>query len=243
MNMAVKNGQQQPSSLHHANQSLHSGNAKSDVPKTSHGKLLVLKPAWENGGPHTPKEGTSLTNNANSRPANVQLAVVPPVAAAPSRILNNPKLPPPERKATALNPISGFSVERKPSLSQTQSRNDFFNLLKKKTSMNTSVLPADSSPDMSSPAVEKPGEVTKEVISAPVSPHAIENGDSHEQVQRFSDIGEKTMSRYAAVDPDEEAAFLRSLGWEENSGEDEGLTEEEIKAFYQEVNDFCILVF
>ena len=36
---------------------------------------------------------------------------------------------------------------------------------------------------------------------------------------------------------EEEAAFLRSLGWVEDSGEDEeGLTEEEINAFYQEVS-------
>jgi hypothetical protein len=48
------------------------------------------------------------------------------------------------------------------------------------------------------------------------------NGGSLEEVQRFSE--------------EEEAKFLRSLGWEENSGEDEGLTEEEINAFIQEVN-------
>lgn len=241
VNMTVKNGQQQPASLHHANQSLHVGNVKSDVPKTSHGKLLVLKPAWENGVSHSPKDGASPTNNANSRAATNQITAVPSVASATPRSPNNPKLPSGERKATALNPISGFSVERRPSLSQTQSRNDFFNLLKKKNSMNTSGLPADSGTDIPSPAGEKHGEVTKDAISAPSSPHAIENGvqvtingGTHEEVQRFSDAGEKTMSRYAAVDPDEEAAFLRSLGWEENSGEDEGLTEEEIKAFYQE---------
>lgn len=33
---------------------------------------------------------------------------------------------------------------------------------------------------------------------------------------------------------EEEAAFLRSLGWEENAGGEEGLTEEEINSFYQE---------
>lgn len=241
MGMAVKNGQQQPAPLHHANQSLHVGNVKTDVPKTSHGKLLVLKPAWENGVSHSPKDGASPTNNANSRATTSQSTAVPSVASATPRSPNNPKLPFGERKATALNPISGFSAERRPSLSQTQSRNDFFNLLKKKTSMNTSGLPADSGTDIPSPAGEKHGEVTKDVISAPSSPHVIENGaqvtingGTHKETQRFSGAGEKTMSRYAAVDPDEEAAFLRSLGWEENSGEDEGLTEEEIKAFYQE---------
>ncbi|KAH7567839.1 hypothetical protein ACOSP7_009978 [Xanthoceras sorbifolium] len=241
MNLAAKNGQQQPSALQHGSQSLHGGNVKSDVPKTS-GKLLVLKPAWENGVSPSPKDVVSPTSNTNSRAANNQLAVAPSVASAPSRTPNNPKLSSGERKATALNPITGFAVERRPSLSQTQSRNDFFNLLKKKTSTNSSsAVPADSGPDSLSPTLEKSGEVTKEVVTAPASPHAIENGvkvtvngDTHEEVQRFSDVGEKNMSHCVTVVPDEEeAAFLRSLGWEENSGE-EGLTEEEINAFYQE---------
>ncbi|GLJ26881.1 hypothetical protein SUGI_0525760 [Cryptomeria japonica] len=34
---------------------------------------------------------------------------------------------------------------------------------------------------------------------------------------------------------EEEAAFLRSLGWEENAGGEEALTEEEINSFYQEL--------
>jgi hypothetical protein len=34
---------------------------------------------------------------------------------------------------------------------------------------------------------------------------------------------------------EEEIVHLRSLGWEENAGEDEGLTEEEISGFYMEV--------
>jgi hypothetical protein len=33
---------------------------------------------------------------------------------------------------------------------------------------------------------------------------------------------------------EEETVLLRSLGWEENAGEDEGLTEEEISGFYKE---------
>ncbi|KAK4859427.1 hypothetical protein QYF36_005265 [Acer negundo] len=240
MNMAAKNGQQQPSALHHASQSL-GGNVKSDVTKTS-GKLLVLKPAWENGVSPSTKDGASPTSNTNSRAANNQLAIAPSVTSAPLRTPNNPKLPSGERKAAALNPITGFTVERRPSLLQTQSRNDFFNLLKKKTSTNSSAVPADSVPDSSSPTLEKSGEVAKEAVTALASPHAIENGvkvtvngDTHEGVQRFSDVREKNMSHCVTVVPDEEeAAFLRSLGWEENYGEDEGLTEEEINAFYQE---------
>ncbi|KAK8492294.1 hypothetical protein V6N11_066661 [Hibiscus sabdariffa] len=145
MNMAVKSGQQQPSLIHHG---------------------------WENGvSSPTQKDLVTLTTNVNSKVTTNQHVAA--VTSAPARNSNNPKHSTGEHKAAALNPIAGFTVEKRPSLAQTQSRNDFFNLLKKKTSTNTS---AD----------------------------------------------------------EEEAAFLRSLGWEENSGDDEGLTEEEINTFYQE---------
>lgn len=220
---------QQPSpSLHPANQSLHGGPVKSDGPKTSHGKLFILKPGWENGVMPSAKDVASPTNNA-SRAANSQLAA-PSVPSAPLRSSNNVKLSSGERKSGSLSLISGFSVEKRP-LSQTQSRNDFFNLLKKKNSMNTSSVIPDSASVVSSPTSEKSCDANKEIVSAPTSPQGIKNGaeltgngGTFEEVQRFSE---------------EEAAFLRSLGWEENSGEDEGLTEEEINAFIQEVHNFC----
>ncbi|XP_012078152.1 mediator of RNA polymerase II transcription subunit 1 isoform X2 [Jatropha curcas] len=223
MNMAAKSMQQQSSALHPTNQSL-GIHVKTDAPKTSHGKLFVLKPGWENGVSPSPKDIASPTNNV-SRAANSQLAAPASVTSVPLRSPNNAKLSSSgERKSANSNMISAFNVEKRP-LSQTQSRNDFFNLLKKKTSNSSPALP-DSSSVVSSPTSEKSCEVNKEVVSAPTSPQAIKdgaeltsNGGTHEEVQRFSE---------------EEAAFLRSLGWEENSGEDEGLTEEEINAFYQE---------
>ncbi|XP_044475619.1 uncharacterized protein LOC123203343 [Mangifera indica] len=240
MNMVSKNVQPPPSSLLQASQSLHGATAKSDLSKLSHGKLYVLKPAWENDVSNPPKDVASPTSNANSRAASNQLAVAPSIASAPSKTPNNPKFSSGERKASTLNPIAVFPVERRPSLSQTQSRHDFFNHLKKKTSVNSSAPPGDSGSDISSPTAEKSGEVLKEAVGAPVShrtDNGVEvtvNGDAHEEAQSFSNMGEKSVSCYPTVDPDEEAAFLRSLGWEENSGEDEGLTEEEINAFLQE---------
>ncbi|XP_022768246.1 uncharacterized protein LOC111312336 isoform X2 [Durio zibethinus] len=241
LNIAVKSGQQQPSLIHHGNQSPLSGHVKSDMPKTS-GKLLVLKPGWENGvSSPTHKDVASPTTNVNKRVTTSQHAVAT-VTSAPLRNSNNPKLSVGERKVASLNPIPGFTVEKKPSLAQTQSRNDFFNLLKKKTSTNMSAGLSDSDPHISSSTTEK-SEVSKEVVSASVTAHANENGTAAttnggtcQDARRFSDDGEKNMSSTAMVYPDEEeAAFLRSLGWEENSGEDEGLTEEEINAFYQEL--------
>ncbi|XP_017615960.1 uncharacterized protein LOC108460809 [Gossypium arboreum] len=237
MNIVVKSGQQQPSCIHHGNQSPHSGHVKSDMPKTS-GKLLVLKPGWENGVSSPTQKDVASPTNVNNKVATSQHAVTP-VTSAPARN-NNTKLSSGERKAAALNPIAGFTVEKKPSLAQTQSRNDFFNLLKKKTSANTAAGLSDSNLHISS-TTEK-SEVTKNVDSPSMNTHANENGsaatsngDTCQEAQRFSDDGEKNMSSYAMVYPDEEeAAFLRSLGWEEHSGDDEGLTEEEINAFYQE---------
>uniref|UniRef100_A0A2P2KHH6 Mediator of RNA polymerase II transcription subunit 1 isoform X2 n=1 Tax=Rhizophora mucronata TaxID=61149 RepID=A0A2P2KHH6_RHIMU len=221
MNMTAKSMQQQPSSLHTGNQSLLGGHAKSDVLKTSHGKLFVLKPGWENGVTPASKDSASPTNSV-SRVANGQLAATA-VPSAPPKSPNNPKHTFGDRKSASLNLVPGFNLEKKPTLSQTQSRNDFFNLLKKKTSVNTSPVISDSASAVSSPTCEKPCEVYKGDANAPAS-QAIKNGaevtingPNYEEFQRFSE---------------EEVVFLRSLGWDENSGEG-GLTEEEINAFYQ----------
>ncbi|KAL4271768.1 hypothetical protein GQ457_13G021320 [Hibiscus cannabinus] len=239
MSIAIKGGQQQPSLIHHGNQSTHGGHVKSDMPKTS-GKLLVLKPGWENGvSSPTQKDVATPTTNVNSKVTSSQHAVAG-VTSAPARNSNNPKHSAGERKAAALIPIAGFTVEKRPSLAQTQSRNDFFNHLKKKTSTNTSPGLLDSNSHISSSTTEKP-EVTKEVGCASLTAHANENGSAAtsngstcQEAQRFSDDGEKNMNSFPVFYPDEEeAAFLRSLGWEENSGDDEGLTEEEINAFYR----------
>ncbi|XVF39424.1 hypothetical protein PTKIN_Ptkin01aG0033500 [Pterospermum kingtungense] len=247
-NIAVKSGQQPPSLIHHGNQSPHGGHVKSDMPKTS-GKLLVLKPGWENGiSSPTQKDVSSPTANMNSRVTTSQHAVAP-VSSAPARNSNNPKLSARERKAASMNPIAGFTVEKRPSLAQTQSRNDFFNLLKKKNSTNSSAGLSDSDPHISSSTTEK-SEVTKEAVNASGTAHANEsgsaatsNGDTCQESRRFSDDGKENMSAAMIYPDEEEAAFLRSLGWEENTGEDEGLTEEEINAFYQEVREIFLVSF
>lgn len=67
------------------------------------------------------------------------------------------------------------------------------------------------------------------------------NGVDHEEVHTAVDSRETgsstSVSSYSVMggSEEEEAAFLRSLGWEENDGEEEALTEEEINAFYQEM--------
>jgi len=243
MNVVTKTVPQQPSALHIASQSVRSVNAKVDTPKTS-GKFTDLKSVvWENGASPTSKDVSHPTNYSNSKPGNHH-ASASASASAPLRNPNNLKSST-ERKSASLDLKLGSTLDKKHSISQVQSRNDFFNLIKKKTLMNSSSVLPDSGPMVSSPLVEKSDEVNSEMVNESANPQSLGNGTeltsngnthAHEEVQRLSDNEEKETIPCATIYPDEEeAAFLRSLGWEENSDEDEGLTEEEINAFYQEV--------
>ncbi|KAL4022848.1 hypothetical protein IC575_016594 [Cucumis melo] len=238
MNVPGKGGQQQLSMMQHNSQPLRGGQVKSDSPKTTHGKFLVLKPVWENG---MLKDGSNPISNVNSRTANSQPSSVASSATSnTSRNQNNLHPSSLERKVAALDLKSGSTLEKRPHSAQSQSRSDFFNLIKKKTLVNGSTCLQDSG-ICTSPIKEKSGIANGEVVSAAVHPSAVtddevaSNGNTTEEVQRFSEVVNKSLSPNKALCTDEEeAAFLRSLGWEENSGEDEGLTEEEINAFYQQ---------
>jgi len=241
MNAVTKSVPLQPSALHIASQSVRSINAKVDAPKTS-GKFTDLKSVvWENGASPTSKDVSHPTNYSNSKSGSH------PAAASASTPLRNPNnlKSSTERKSASLDLKLGPSLDKKHSISQVQSRNDFFNLIKKKTLMNSSAVLPDSGPMVSSPMVEKSDEVNREIVNESASPQSLGNGTeltsngnahAHEEVHRLSDNEDKESIPCSTIYPDEEeAAFLRSLGWEENSDEDEGLTEEEINAFYQEV--------
>ncbi|CAJ1971823.1 unnamed protein product [Sphenostylis stenocarpa] len=242
MSVVTKSVPQQPSALHIASQSARSVNAKVDSPKTS-GKFTDLKSVvWENGASPTSKDVSNPTNYTNSKPGN-QHANASGTVSAPLRNPNNLKSST-ERKSASLDLKLGSNLDKKHSISQVQSRNDFFNLIKKKTLMNTSAVLPDSGPIVSSPMLVKSDEVNREIVNESASPLSLGNdtertsngnAHAHEEVHRLSDNEEKESIPCATIYPDEEeAAFLRSLGWEENSDEDEGLTEEEINAFYQE---------
>ncbi|KAF5204815.1 C-jun-amino-terminal kinase-interacting protein 3 protein [Thalictrum thalictroides] len=247
--MANKTGQQQLSLSHPVNHPLRGGTGRPDVSKTSAGKLLVLKPR-ENGISHTTKDSSSPTSSG--RTVINPLAVGPSVGQAPMKNQNNPKLVAAERKATALPANNTPSMEKKPINSQAQSRNDFFNLMRRKTLTNNSSAVPDPGHVTSPTILEKSGEFytdatnavstqgsdvrTSDHSSLNADPGVVgSNGDAYESSHRIPKNGEKHSSSPASLYPDEEeAAFLRSLGWEEDAGEEEGLTEEEINAFYQE---------
>ncbi|KAL6983175.1 hypothetical protein U1Q18_016568 [Sarracenia purpurea var. burkii] len=227
MIVAAKTAQQQSHSSQLANHP-RGGQVRSDSPRSSNaGKFLVLKPVWENGA-------------SSASP-------MPPCTALKSP--NSSNLSSIQRKMVSLSLNSGSAVEKRSSHSQARSRNEFFNHMRKKSSPNTSTVLPDSGVTVSSPTSEKSGETVEEP-SAPVSLCVTENGsevisnedDTHEGEKKLflnggddTHEGDKNLFLNEAVYPDEEeAAFLRSLGWEENDGEDDGLTEEEINAFYEE---------
>ncbi|KAI3497475.1 hypothetical protein L1887_40106 [Cichorium endivia] len=163
--------------------------SKADVSKVSTvGKLHVLKPSRERNGT-TSKE--TLSPTSGGKLPNSPLAVPSAVTSAPLRTTG-----------------SSVNLEKRPS-PQAQSRNDFFNLMRKKS------MPTNSAP------VVGPDTQTDEK-SGECGPGAAMGG------------GGSSVILYSE---EEEARFLRSLGWEETT-EEGGLTEEEINSFYRDVSKY-----
>lgn len=202
-------------------------NIKSDVPKTSQpGNFHVL---------NREKNGVSPTDKDNLHPRNGS-RVAPSPSGIPLAAISyltgqvHPKLKV-NGKASALS-SSSFG-EKKPPSSQAQNRNDFFNSLRKKSSSSqANTNQEDPRCKVSAPSLEKLDEVAvsnKQKVASPVmstSQFSVENGNCSGSF--------KTIEEPERLVPDEEeAAFLRSLGWEENAGE-EALTPEEIESFLSE---------
>uniref|UniRef100_A0A5B7AA54 Mediator of RNA polymerase II transcription subunit 1 n=1 Tax=Davidia involucrata TaxID=16924 RepID=A0A5B7AA54_DAVIN len=248
--------QQQISSPHLVNHSPRGGPAKSDVSKTpSVGKLQVLKPARERNGV-SPTVKDSLSPTSGSKIANNPLAVSPSVVGSASlrSPRNNPNLASSERKPALT------ILEKRPTF-QAQSRNDFFNLMRRKSMTNPSSAVPGSGPALSPSVLDKSDE--SEAGTAPVTPQGRDaplsdtsvgdwsnekrsdmngNGNTSDRAVETPTYGKNHSSSDAILySEEEEAAFLRSLGWEENAGEDEGLTEEEISAFHKKVEEYIKL--
>ncbi|KAG2305338.1 hypothetical protein Bca52824_033989 [Brassica carinata] len=212
-----RNSQLHPSVLLGNVQSNPSGQIKSEK------KLLVLKPARETGVAAV-KESGSTSCNSNSRPNSSQLMnTAQSIQSATVRSTNSPR----EQKGiTSFTMISGQTIEKKPS----QSRHAFYNALKQKTlSTNISTDPVSPSTTCVSSSVEEKVNRSKELLAS---------DPSSSQVTSGLEVTQRNIIGFEAADiPDEEEAeFLRSLGWDENNGEVEALTEEEIKAFNEQYN-------
>ncbi|XP_011097603.1 uncharacterized protein LOC105176476 isoform X2 [Sesamum indicum] len=230
----------QPHSSHLAYQS-RAVQSRSDSASTSNGgKFLVLKPGRDSVTIGA-KDASSPAGDANGKAANGQLAMASSTPASMSS--SNSMVSALENKVAALSLSSKSTLDKRSSQSLAQSRSEFFNLMRRKTSPCATIIHSDSVAAVSSHSAETSGE--KFEGDAAISPCVLENGnqvicngDRHDIAQKiksFPDVGDICLSGNGSIYPDEEeAAFLRSLGWEENGGEDEGLTEEEINAFYQE---------
>ncbi|GKB13067.1 hypothetical protein Tco_0846990, partial [Tanacetum coccineum] len=216
----LKGGQLQHQSSHILNHSLSPRpvSVKPDISKASStgGKLHILKPSRErNGITPTPKE--SLSPTSGSKVPNSSLAV--PSVVAPSPLRNSEKRPSPQAK----------------------SRNDFFNLMRKKSMANhSSSSPVAPDTGSSNSANDKPAESRTDdepVVVQPSGDSKLDsscNGDTCVVTETPASNGKINSSFDVMLySEEEEAAFLRSLGWEETT-EEEGLTEEEINSFYRD---------
>lgn len=236
----VRSGQQQPSLS--ANQFLRGGHTKLESPQTPHaGKFFVLKPTRENGVSSAPKDMGSPTSGSSSKSLSSQPTVASSAATAPLKNAINPTHSSLEDKSVVTFLNQATVLEKRPSSSHAQSRSEFFKLIKKKNSTKGSSVLLESGPAISSPSRESSCQLIEESVNAPGSPVADNGGEmcssggSSLEALRLPNVEDDHRSLTAAVYPnEEEAAFLRSLGWEENAGEDEGLTEEEISAFIEE---------
>lgn len=235
----VKTGQQQyPFYSRRPSHSLHGAHPNLDIQKTSSGNFHNVSALRE-------LNGVSSASKDNSSPNS--RAVLSPIGAtrstsisAPSRSLGNNS-----------TPSTWITLEKKPTF-PTQSRNDFFKNLSRKSSLEK---PCSDVLSIDMPcALEKSEVSTRNVTtSCPIlksrDPSSVdaydvnmltdygsiitENGNAANEPLKPSSSGEKQHSSNLFPYPDEEEiAFLRSLGWEESEGDDEGLTEEEIQDFY-----------
>ncbi|KAL3515593.1 hypothetical protein ACH5RR_022495 [Cinchona calisaya] len=245
-----KAGQQQhPVSSPLLSPSLRGGPVKTDASKTTNtGKLVVLKQAREwNGLSTAAKDSLSPTI---ARAATSGLPVTSSVAglATARGTPSNPVSPGADRKHVLT------VLEKKPT-SQAQSRNDFFNLVRKKSMPNSSSGP-DAGSSVSASTQDEPGEV--EVAPAAVIPEGRDvpsldclngcqpteckiNLTSNDNVLHKEEGHLKNGKIHSTSLPpfseEEETALLHKLGWQENA--DEGaLTEEEISAFFRDLSKY-----
>ncbi|KAK8522296.1 hypothetical protein V6N12_056011 [Hibiscus sabdariffa] len=229
------------------------GTSRSDsIQVSKESRLCILKPSREPNGVSLviTKDNLSPTNG-NSQVVNSPLSITLSAAAsAPFKSSSNsPRSATAERNQAQLR----LTMEKR-ATAQAQSRNDFFNLLKKKSTMNSTSSVLDPGPAVSQPVSEKPDELGTEdssssialkdagVLSPEISTAGLPtdnrseislNGDAYTEPQHCSRNGE-----WHSSPDEEEAAFLRSLGWEENAGDDDGLTEEEINAFLEQYSKY-----
>ncbi|MCO5552701.1 hypothetical protein L7F22_006218 [Adiantum nelumboides] len=227
--------------------------SKPDSLRSSQGKLLVLKSGKDGGVlmTTTPKSDGAVVSQAASQ------GNIGAVSAGSSSLVQRKQSV--DRRGSAVADVSrakdtAHLPEEKRSTLNAQNRSDFFNALRKKAAGNGSNVIVSTVESKNDPELANQGFPVDDKIEVK------ENGICHElhsaskvqcngEVIISSEIGltedglgkdnldilPKEESRHSPSPGDleeEEAAFMRSLGWEENE-EGSELTEEEINAFYE----------
>ncbi|CAK9883217.1 unnamed protein product [Sphagnum jensenii] len=146
------------------------------------------------------------------------------------------------RPKDGLNGTLAGTDDRRPPM-PTQNRVDFFNALRKKASVGAALSAAGMRDQMTTKksdfvnGKELVASLTNQNVASPEESTingVIMKEGSNEQLFE-TEVSANVASGGATASEEEEAAFLRSLGWEENAEDgEEALTEEEISAFYQE---------
>ncbi|MCO5614339.1 hypothetical protein L7F22_068617 [Adiantum nelumboides] len=227
--------------------------SKPDSLRSSQGKLLVLKSGKDGGVlmTTTPKSDGAVVLQASSQ------GNIGAVSAGSSTLVQRKQSV--DRRGSAVADASrakdtAHLPEEKRTTLNAQNRSDFFNALRKKAAGNGSNVNVSTVESKNDPDLANQGSPVDDKIEVK------ENGICHElhstskiqcngEVIISSEIGltedglgkdnldilPKEESRHSPSPGDleeEEAAFMRSLGWEENE-EGSELTEEEINAFYE----------
>ncbi|KAL3814459.1 hypothetical protein ACJIZ3_015727 [Penstemon smallii] len=217
-----------------------------DVSKSSNvGKLQILKLVREKNGV-TPVVKDTLSPKSGDKVISSTAAA----AAAPSPSTRGP----PKNVVVDRKPMVTV-LEKRPT-SQAKSRNDFFNSVRKKSLANSSSVSDSVSVEGNSSSGLDNGTAPSPTYSdkgaemetplagdnTPLSDHLSEESGSdiitcNGDAPKYDRNRKKHPSSERIVSEEEEAAFLRSLGWEENADEG-GLTEEEISAFYRDFTKY-----
>ncbi|XP_074304616.1 uncharacterized protein LOC141639366 isoform X2 [Silene latifolia] len=201
-----KNGVHHLAPLQLGSQPVRGASVRGDDPKSPSGKLLVLKPGRENGVSSGLKDLQIPTTNNNIRVANGHST------GSPSKNMSNPRILPGVDKRT--------------------SRSNFFKLVREKSLNNTSGS-IGSGASASLDVIDKLEKEVKELDCIQVTPDKTGSElNCNGEACTVSD----DLSPSMKIDDEEERAFLLSLGWEDNAEDgEEGLTNKEIEAFYNEV--------
>ncbi|XP_022633009.1 uncharacterized protein LOC106752843 isoform X2 [Vigna radiata var. radiata] len=223
----AKTGRQQyPFYSRRLGYSLQGAHPNSDIQKTSSVNSHNFSASRELNGVSSTVKDNLLSPNSRSSAAPVGASRSTSIAAHSRSLGNNNS-----------TPSTWITVEKKPTF-PTQSRNDFFKNLSRKSSMEkpsseASTTNVSSCPILKSRDASSVDSSSLNMVSDCSSIITVNDNAANEPLKPSSSGENQHISNPFLFTEEEEIAFLRSLGWQESAGDDEGLTQEEIQNFYE----------